>query len=479
LKTLRARLIISHLLPILIIIPITGIVLSYVLESQFLLPRLTQDLTNDSRYLAEISRGEFQLFGNPILVSSLLDRVGIDPAIRVMFFDQTGKVLYSSDSSSDQLLDSLVFDRNIAKALSGDEVISTNYSIINLRNNLIDVFSPVISASGNVIGVVRVSYQSGPLFVFFTQLRNLVLSVLVIGLLLGALLGLLLALNIGSPIQRVTRTIYGIAQGERSKDLPEEGPEELRNLSRSVNYLVQRLDSLEQARRQLLANLVHELGRPLGGLNSAIHAILHGAGSDPKLLNDLAEGMEAESQRMQRVLEDLTHLHDQVVGTLELRRETINPAEWLPKIFLPWHQVAEEKKVVWRESIPDELPEIYVDPVRLDQVLGNLASNAIKYTPPGGQVDINVISEAGFLSIKFHDTGLGIPKNEQEKIFNPFYRGDQGRRIKQGMGLGLSIARDLAIAHDGSLTVESEAGKGSSFTVKIPLMSAETDLHDV
>jgi len=333
---------------------------------------------------------------------------------------------------------------------------------------LIDVLTPVLDDNQQVIGLVRVSYQSAALFELLSQLRGLIIWVLVLGLGLGALLGLGLALNLSRPIQRATHAMYDLAQGRTSEQLKVQGPQEIRELAAAVNFLVERLHSLELARRQLLANLVHELGRPLGALRSAIQAIGRGAGSDPQLLSDLAIGMDGEAERMQGILEELAHLHDQVLGSLELHFEPLKLAEWLPSTLLPWQQAAHEKRLTWEESIPSDLPIISADPGRLAQVVGNLASNAVRYTPPGGQVTISAGAQDGEVWVRVSDNGPGISSEDQARIFLPFYRGDQGRRIKDGMGLGLSIANDLAKAHGGRIELESAPGAGSQFTLWLP-----------
>jgi len=468
LSTLRNRLILSHILPVLIVIPLAGIALFYLIETQFLLPNLADDITADARYLAEVSRADFELFGNPIFVANLLNRVRLDPAIQVMFLDPQGELLYSSD-----VADASKFDRRLEldgldQALEGEEVIQTNYSITRLSDSLIDVITPVLDDNDQVIGLVRVSYQSAALFELLSQLRGLIIWVLVLGLVLGALLGLGLALNLSRPIQRVTHAMYDLAQGKTSEPLWIQGPQEIRELATAVNFLVDRLRNLESARRQLLANLVHELGRPLGALRSAIQAISKGAGEDPQLLSDLTIGMDGEAARMQNILEELAHLHDQVLGSLELHYEPIELAGWLLHTLLPWRQAAQEKHLTWEESIRSDLPTISADPDRLAQVIGNLASNAVRYTPAGGQVSISAGAIDGGVWVKVSDTGPGISLEDQARIFLPFYRGDQGRRIKQGMGLGLSIANDLAKAHGGRIDVESSPGTGSQFTLWLP-----------
>jgi signal transduction histidine kinase len=243
----------------------------------------------------------------------------------------------------------------------------------------------------------------------------------------------------------------------------------MRKLAETVNTLVDRLNSLEKSRRQLLANLVHELGTPLGAIRSAIQALLKGANKDPQLSSDLLTGLDSETARLQRLLDDLAGLHDQVLGRLELNRQAVQLNQWLTVTLSPWETAAREKGLVWETEIPQELPDILLDSDRMAQAVGNLLSNAVKFTPAGGKITTTVKFMGEQLVIQMTDTGTGIPSEEQNKIFQPFYRGSHGRRIVQGMGLGLSIARDIIIAHGGTIDLQSAPGTGSQFTVRMPV----------
>lgn len=468
-RSLRNRLILSHILPLIFVSLLTGFALIYVLETRFLLPRLADNLIGQARLLAEISRSEFELWGNPVLFGRMLDRVSLDPAVRVMFLSPNGQILYSSESGDVTRLGVFTEPVGLSTAQRGEEVVLTNYSVFRPNNVLLEVLRPVIDPQSlQVVGIVRLTYRLASAFELFIQFRFLIVYVLVFGLLLGAVMGSLLALSISRPVRQVTQAIYDLAQGTRREALIEQGPEEIRAQIRAVNYVVERLHNLEEARRQLLANLVHELGRPLGALRSAIQAIAKGAGQDQQLLEELTSGMDEEAARLERVVEDLAHLHGQGMGQLELSRQSVNLVEWLPRVLRPWEQMARAKGQHWQVQLPAELPLVSADPVRLAQVVGNLASNAIKYTPPEGSVGIEAGSQENMVWIRISDTGPGIPLDEQEKIFVPFYRGSQERRIKQGMGLGLTIARDLVQAHGGRITLESTPGEGSHFTIWLP-----------
>ncbi len=468
-RTLRQRLIWSQILPLLLALPLMGGLLIYSLEGQILIPQLAKNLVSNARLLAEISSAEYELWGDPILFENLISRVQLDPDIQVMFLDGRGILLYSSDPDYPSLKGTSMMLPGLAQAETGKETALTNYSIFNLSNVQVDVYEPVTDASSQVVGIVRLTYSLGSLYDIFDQLRWQILVALGLGLVLSALLGTWLAIGISRPVREVTDAIYSLATGQRHEPMQESGPEELRSLARAVNFLVEQLHSLETSRRQLLANIVHELGRPLGALRSAIHALGKGAAEDPALMYDLTHGMDDETQRLQYLLDELANLYDKAIGSLELHLQPVETADWLRGVLIPWRAAAEEKRLDWEEELPAALPTLSIDTLRMAQVVGNLASNAIKYTPPGGRVKVSAgVSENTFW-LKVSDTGAGVHADEREKIFLPFYRGDTGKRIKQGMGLGLTIARELVTAHGGQMNVESTPGNGSEFTVTLPI----------
>ena len=171
---------------------------------------------------------------------------------------------------------------------------------------------------------------------------------------------------------------------------------------------------------------------------------------------------------LQRLLDDLTGLHNQVLGVLELKTQLVILTQWLPNVLRTHQEAANAKGLLWQVTISEELPTIDADPNRLAQAVGNLVNNAIKFTPSGGTVSVNTGVRDNQVWIRINDTGPGIPLDEQTKIFTPFYRGRSENRFPQGMGLGLSIARDLVVAHQGRLEFSSEPGAGSSFTIWLP-----------
>ena len=472
-KTMRGRFVLSHVLPLLVIVPLMGIALVYVLETRVLLQNLATELTGQALLVAEIASSWGDVWADPIRGQELTTLVHSHVEARVMLLDAEGRIVSSSDPMDSDLLGQPLELSGWTEARAGQVSVRTVYSR-RLHHETVDVLVPVAGPDGQVMGVVRLSHQLTSVYERFVRLRYLIAGVLLAGLLLGGAIGWVLALNMERPLGRVTHALDRLIAGERLSPLPEKGPREIQVLARSVNSLVERLRGLEQARRQLLANLVHELGRPLGALRSAIQALTSGADKDEELRQELLTGMEDETDRLRRLLDDLAGLHDQVLGALELDRRTIALGEWLAHTLGPWREAAQEKGLQWQATIPSSLPVLNADPDRLGQALGNLLSNAIKYTPSSGIVTVDAGVEGGMAWIRVGDTGPGIALAEQGQIFEPFYRSPTGRRFPRGMGLGLSIARDVIVAHGGRLDLDSAPGLGSRFTVFLPC-SGSTD----
>jgi signal transduction histidine kinase len=474
-RSLRSRLIISQVIPLLLVIPIMGVVLVRLIERRVLLPSLSRALMDNAVLLANLAGNDQEMWSNPVYAEYYLTHLTQNINAQVMFLTPGGQLMASSDPTDMSLL-GLFFDvEGVAKARGG-QVASYIYSNISSPAEIIDVFVPVIDSNQQMVGILRMSYTYNTIYTELLQSRYVIYGILAVGLLVGIILGWSLAVNLSRPIRQVTQAINDLALGNRQAQVITHGPDEIDLLAGSFNSLSERLSSLEKARRQLLANLVHELGRPLGAIRSAIQALAGGAGKDPQLMQDLTDGMEDQAARLQHLLDDLAHLHDQVLGTLELDYQSIAMSEWLEKVLRPWQEVAASKHLRWHVEIPADLPIITIDPHRLASALENLVSNAIKYTPSGGEVAVSALVNDAEVLLRVSDNGSGIGTDEQEKVFEPFYRGNQGKRFKQGMGLGLSIARDVVEAHGGTINLDSEPGMGSTFTIHLPATRIDPSL---
>jgi len=464
-RSLRSRLIVSHILPILVIIPVIGVAVLYLLETQLLLANYTNELVRQSVLVAEVAGAYTEIWFDPSRAQAFVNQVSPRVTAKVMLLDPTGRLLVSSDANDSGLIGQVFNQENIERLLEGDTDPQINYK----DSQVSEVLVPVITPSRRLLGVVRLDNPLSVVYERAQALRRATVWVLAGCLLLGVILGSILATDIARPLRKLTQAVSQVTVSPQLSPIEETGPEEIRSLERAFNTLLERLRTLEGGRRRLLANLVHELGRPLGALHSAVQALRGGADEEPELRKELLAGMDGELDRLQSLLDDLSHLHDQVLGPLELNLQAVPLSDWLPLVSAPWREAANEKGLQWMSETPEQLPTLKADPDRLAQALGNLLSNAIRYTPSGGTVTMRVLVEPETCSIQVEDNGPGIEPEEQGKVFSPFYRGRSARRFSDGMGLGLTITRDLVEAHGGNLVIDSQPGQGSRFTIQIPI----------
>lgn len=465
-RTLRARFILSHVLPLLVVIPLMGLTLIYVLEMRVVLPNLVDELKGQATLLAEIARGQPAIWRDSAEADVFVTRFGRELDGRLTLISIDGRILASTNPLDAARLGQRLVHPGFAAAASGAVDVRTQHRR-HPEAEVVDVLEPVPGQNGTTAGIIRVTLLAGSVIQELFYRRYLIAGILAAGVLVGSAIGWILALNLSQPLQQVTQSVQELAEGQTWTTLPDSRVDEIGRLVGAFNNLVERLRSLEDARKRLLANLVHEIGRPLGALHAAVQALQGGADTDAGLRRELLSGIHDEIGRLRRLLDDLAGVRDRLLGPLELDRRAVPIGEWLPHVLTPWREAALRKGLRWNASVSAELPVAQIDPDRLGQAVGNLISNAVKFTPVGGSVSVTTGVEDGMLWIRVADSGPGISPNERERIFQPLYRTPGDRRFPQGMGLGLAIARDLIVAHVGSLDVESDGG--TRFTVRLPL----------
>ncbi|MCO5244940.1 MAG: hypothetical protein M9927_14125 [Anaerolineae bacterium] len=271
LRTLRSRLIVSHILPILIIIPLMGIALIYAMESRVLLARSTTQLLDNAALVIELSSHQPQVWQDPEMAGQLTAEVAQYLDSRVMLLDGEGKLLASSDPQDAARVGQDLGLTDVAAVLSGQTRTQTHRSR-NLDAEVTDVLMPALGSDGSVIGVVRMTHRLGNIYDDLLHMRDVVSAILVVGLLLGVVLALILASNLIRPVNQFVDEMQAMTASKELVTVPEAGIQEMQKLVQTFNILVERLHAQDIQQRSLLANLVHELGRPLGALRSAIDA---------------------------------------------------------------------------------------------------------------------------------------------------------------------------------------------------------------
>lgn len=310
-----------------------------------------------------------------------------------------------------------------------------------------------------------------------TLIRNEMVMPVVLAGFCGLGLSVVLALAMGAwiarPLQKMQKEAAQLADG-KSAQVSEEGPLEVRELAHSLNEMMRKVQAGQRAQRDFIANVSHDLKTPLTAIQGFAQAILDGTAQSPEALKNAASVIYNEASRMYRLVLDLLTLARFDAGTADLVFEKVDPQDLLRETVRRFFPQAQKAGVTLRlEDAP--LPALLADGERLMQALANLLDNALKYTPSGGTIVLRGKVEGNHLLLEVQDTGKGIAPEEQTRIFERFYRGNRSRSQEgdQSSGLGLPIVREIVRAHGGEVRLQSEIGKGSCFTLILPLRGSE------
>ena len=331
-RTLRSQLVLSHILPFLLVLPLITIALLYLVETQVLLANLSQRATERATLIGEAIQRQVEVLGSPAEAQAFVADLTVSLDGRVLLLTPDGRLLAAGGQGSDSATQPLQ-PAGITTAIQGQQSVLVTYG---LTEQTAEVLVPITDGTGKVVGIVGVIQTLSGLESLVNRMRMFVLATLVVELILGTVIGLLLARRLARPITVAASAVVDLSEGRAVTPMVEQGPREIRQLSTGVNILSERLRLLEETRRRSLANIVHELGRPLGAMRSAVHVLRGPVGDDPAIRDELLGGVEGQIERMQPLLDDLAQLHGQGQGVVVLERELTRLDDWLPPILLPW-----------------------------------------------------------------------------------------------------------------------------------------------
>ena len=472
-KNLKLQFIISHTLPVIITIPLIAVAFSLAMETNFILKDMKQTIQQQADMITKYSEGNPEIWNDPKEAESMIQEIRPNLVSGVILFDRVWNVLATTEDESKPELSGLqpapLIEFGYGQTGLEPIINVSHYNPFHRSQDIIEMMVPLPNEQNQILGVIRLNF---PVPYFENQLNQAsgrVVLILLCGILLGVLLAIINSNILEKNLARTTNAIYDLSIGVRNNPLPEDGPEELQKLNMAFNSLSQKLDSSEKARTKLVSYLTHEIGRPLGGLSSAIDSLQMGAVQDEKLTEDLTNGMKNEIKRLQLLVGDISLLREKTdpINLYVMKKVPLTP--WLMEIKDYWTDFADGKEVTLQSEIDPDLPSINMDENRLFQAVGNLISNGIKYSKKGKTVLFRAQVVENEIQIAVIDEGSGISPEDQKHIFESFYRVSEKKRFVQGMGLGLTISLDVVQAHHGAITVESEPGKGSTFTIHLPI----------
>ncbi|MFV0361743.1 MAG: sensor histidine kinase [Suipraeoptans sp.] len=339
------------------------------------------------------------------------------------------------------------------------------------KNKYIEITSPIYNSSKTeVIGVMLVSVSTSSIadtIALLSGTGNIILMAIVVVTILFAFM---IGTQMIKPFKRITQSIEGVTEGYDDDYLHENTYIETEVISDAFNKMLGRMKVLDDSRQEFVSNVSHELKTPLTSMKVLSDSLLAQEDVPIELYKEFMEDLSKEIDRENVIINDLLSLVklDKTSSDLNIAQENIN--ELLERILKRLRPVAQQQNIeIVFESFREVIAE--VDEVKLSLAFSNLVENAIKYNDENGRVLVTLNADHKWFTVEVIDTGIGIPDESIEHVFERFYRVDKSHsREIGGTGLGLAIARGAIVLHRGAIKVESEAGKGTTFQVRIPLV---------
>jgi signal transduction histidine kinase len=301
----------------------------------------------------------------------------------------------------------------------------------------------------------------------------------VLALVLGLLGSLILAAVITRPIEILRSGAQQIGQGKLSHRIVVKTRDELHELADDFNVMAQKLGELDQMKQDFVSNVTHELRSPMTSIRGYIDLLLQeSAGAITPLQKDYLSVVKNSTVRLGRFIDNLLDVAKIEAQKLKLSPEDVNVHNLAHEMEVLFKPQLDEKKIHFRNAVPASLPRAFADKDKVAEILINLTSNAIKFTPEHGAVEIHATEGSNYIEVSVHDTGAGIPADKADKLFSKFeqVKANQGlARQHKGTGLGLAIAKGIVEAHGGRIWIKSPAptGTGSAFYFTIPKLTDE------
>ncbi len=345
---------------------------------------------------------------------------------------------------------------------------------VGTEGQMVGVYTAPILSGNTLVGAVVYSSMAQDVYQGLTQMQRQMTLWLLLVTVAVLILSLMVSRIFTRPIEELSQGISRMTQGDLTSRVTVRGRNEFSQLAEAFNMMCERLERLDQTRNQFVSNASHELKTPLSTMKILSETLLYQETCDLEMQKEFLGDITKEIDRLNSIINDLiTLVHMDDRGVTKLQPKLVSLDKLVQEAARRLRPLAEGREIALDVAIRDQI-DTMGDAMKLEQVFYNLIDNAIKYTPTGGKVRVEMARSGKKAVIRVIDTGIGIPKADQLHVFDRFYRVDKARsRDTGGTGLGLAIVKQIVLLHEGSVTVASEEDKGSTFTVELPIINLQ------
>ena len=404
------------------------------------------------------------------ILTAYSGKLGIDGSARRFYIldGSSGDVLSGCDDTA-----SVSITPNIITALSGESGCESAAFA-----QFMDVALPVGGDAGCIVYIIDSKDSVRELS---RQIFTIILESAAIGCVIAAALSVIISKTLLNPIKSMTAAAAEMSSGDFSRKIEVQSNDEVGILAETFNDMAQQLETTlneikrsESLRKEFVANVSHELRTPITSIRTYAETLTDGGDMPRETEQEFLLVIMNESDRMTKIVQDLLELSRFDSGTGNFTFEEFSPERSVRDVYKAIAPLAQKHGHIVDLEIQWGVPNITGDRSRIEQVLMNILTNAIKYTPDGGKIEIMLSTENDRVKITVSDTGIGIPAEDLPRVFDRFYRVDKARsRASGGTGLGLSIAHEIIERHGGEMKIDSEVNVGTSVAVYLPIVHAE------
>lgn len=414
-----------------------NIISNYVLTSSYLETKDSADVDNEVEQVSDVYQGRIIIVDNNLKI--LKDSYGLEE----------GKTIISED---------------VVSCLSGK-----GSQFVNDIGDYVQVTLPIVDSGKNNVGVIILSFSIKTIESVYSAVEKKAFPLLAAMAVLVLFFSCVLSVVMSRPLKQLNTSIEFASQGHLDEKISVKGYTEVENIAETCNQLISRLETLDASRQEFVSNVSHELKTPLASMKVLSDSLLSQEGIPEELYREFLVDITEEIERMTEIINDLLSLvkMDKNSGSMQVSNTNIN--DLLEKIMKRLRPIAAQRNIeLVYESFRPVMAD--VDEVKISIAINNLIENAIKYNYDDGWVRVSLNADHKFFYVKVVDSGVGIPEDVQDQVFERFYRVDKARsRATGGTGLGLALTRNAILLHKGAIKLYSKEKQGTTFTIRIPL----------